>query len=94
MFRLMPLVALAAVVTAFLYIPIWAREALFHFSGDLIVVLYLLTIPTMTFFLGGWYPRSCFSMIGAARTLMQLFAYEIPCSWPSWPRRCWPTPGR
>ena len=32
----------------------------------------------MTFFLGGWYARSVFSMIGAARTLMQMFAYEIP----------------
>ena len=48
------------------------------FEGDVIVVLYLLTIPTFTFFLGGWYSRSVFSMIGAARTLTQLFAYEIP----------------
>jgi len=78
MFRLTPLVALTAVLAAFLYIPIWSNRALFGFQGDLIVVLYLLTIPTVTFFLGGWYSRSVFSMIGAARSLMQLFAYEIP----------------
>jgi|WetSurMetagenome_2_1015567.scaffolds.fasta_scaffold07185_5 NADH-quinone oxidoreductase subunit H len=78
MFRLMPPVALAACVTAILYVPMWSQTALFHFTGDLVVVLYLLTIPTVTFFLGGWYARSCFSMIGAARTLMQMFAYEIP----------------
>ena len=78
MFRLVPLVAMAAVVTAFFYIPIWGPTALFAFQGDVIVVLYLLTIPTVTFFLAGWYSRSVFSMIGAARNVLQLFAYEIP----------------
>jgi NADH-quinone oxidoreductase subunit H len=77
-FVLSPIVALAATVTAFFYIPIWSKNALFSFSGDVIVVLYLLTIPTITFFLAGWYSRSVFSMIGAARSVMQLFAYEIP----------------
>lgn len=77
-FRWSPVVALAATVTAYFYIPIWSHRALFSFEGDLIVVLYLLTIPTVTFFLGGWYSRSVFSMIGAARAIMQLFAYEIP----------------
>ena len=78
MFVLMPIIALTATVTACLYIPIWGRQALFPFQGDVIVVLYLLTIPTMTFFLGGWYSRSVFSAIGAVRSIMQLFAYEIP----------------
>jgi NADH-quinone oxidoreductase subunit H len=78
MFRLTPIVALTAAVTPILYIPLWGQRALYAFEGDVIVVLYLLTIPTVTFFLGGWYSRSAYSMIGAARTLMQLFAYEIP----------------
>jgi NADH-quinone oxidoreductase subunit H len=77
-FKLAPVVALASVVTAFLYIPLWGRQAAMSFPGDVIVVLYLLTIPTVTFFLGGWYSRSVYSMIGAARSIMQLFAYEIP----------------
>jgi NADH-quinone oxidoreductase subunit H len=77
-FRLMPVVALTAAITALLYIPMWGAQALFSFQGDVIVVLYLLTIPTLTFFLGGWYSRSVFSMIGAARSITQLFAYEIP----------------
>jgi NADH-quinone oxidoreductase subunit H len=78
MFRLMPVFALAAVVTAIFYIPIWGTQALFAFKGDLIVVIYLLTIPTLTFFLAGWHSTSLFSMIGATRTLTQLFAYEVP----------------
>jgi NADH-quinone oxidoreductase subunit H len=77
-FKNTPLVALASTVTAMVYIPVWGHKALFSFEGDVIVVLYLLTIPTMTFFLGGWYSRSVFSMLGAARSIMQLFAYEIP----------------
>jgi NADH-quinone oxidoreductase subunit H len=77
-FRLMPMIALTSAITALLYIPMWGAHALFSFQGDVIVVLYLLTIPTLTFFLGGWYSRSVFSMIGAARSITQLFAYEIP----------------
>jgi NADH-quinone oxidoreductase subunit H len=78
MFAATPIVALTAVVTAVLYIPIWKPSALFAFKGDVIVILYLLSIPTVAFFLGGWYSRSLYSMIGAARAITQLFAYEIP----------------
>jgi NADH-quinone oxidoreductase subunit H len=77
-FKLMPVVALTSTVVAVLYIPLWSTVALSAFTGDLIVVLYLLTIPTLTFFLGGWFSRSLYSLIGAARALSQLFAYEIP----------------
>lgn len=77
-FKLMPIFALAASISAILYIPIWSRHAVFQFNGDIIVILYLLTIPTLCYFLGGWYSRSIFSMIGAVRGLTQLFAYEVP----------------
>ncbi len=77
-FKLMPFFALAASCTAMLYIPLGSADAAFHFNGDVMVVLYLLTLPTLCFFLGGWYSRSIFSMIGAIRTLTQLFAYEVP----------------
>jgi len=78
MFILVPLFALAATVTAFLYIPLWSLNALYSFRGDLVVILYLLTLPTLTFFLGGWYSRSLYATIGAIRSITQLFAYEIP----------------
>ena len=78
LFKLMPVFALTSTITAFLYIPLTSTQALFSFKGDIIVVLYLLTIPTLTLFLGGWYSRSVFSTIGAMRSLTQLFSYEIP----------------
>jgi NADH-quinone oxidoreductase subunit H len=77
-FKLMPVFALTTTVVASFYIPIYSQKALFSFPGDLVVVLYLLTIPTMTFFLGGWFSRSLYSLVGAARAITQLFAYEIP----------------
>lgn len=77
-FKLMPVFALTATVVASFYVPIFSTQALFSFSGDLVVVLYLLTIPTLTFFLGGWFSRSLYSLVGAARAITQLFAYEIP----------------
>ena len=78
MFRLLPIFALAAVLTAFLYIPVWDTTAIFAFPGDFIVVFYLLTIPTFTFFLAGWHSTSLYSTIGSVRNLTQLFAYEVP----------------
>jgi NADH-quinone oxidoreductase subunit H len=78
MFRMMPIFALTSTVTAFFYIPMWQSQGLFSFTGDVIVVLYLLTIPTLCFFLGGWYSTSLYSKIGAVRSITQLFAYEVP----------------
>lgn len=78
MFKALPVFALAAAITAFLYIPLWGTSSLFAFEGDVIVVVYLLTIPTLTFFLGGWYSTSLYAMIGSVRSLTQLFAYEVP----------------
>lgn len=78
MFRALPIFAMAAVLTAFLYIPIWGAKAAYPFDGDLVVVFYLLTIPTLTFFLAGWHSTSLFATLGSVRNLTQLFAYEVP----------------
>lgn len=78
LFVLMPFFALAAAATTVLYIPLWGPQALFSFEGDAVVVLYLLTLPTLAFFLGGWFSTSLFATIGAVRMLTQLFAYEVP----------------
>ncbi|MDD2679776.1 MAG: NADH-quinone oxidoreductase subunit H [Candidatus Omnitrophica bacterium] len=78
MFKLAPILALTSVITAFLYIPLWKTGALFSFNGDIIVVFYLLTLPTLAFFIGGWYSTSLYARIGSVRCLTQLFAYEVP----------------
>src|SRR5512137_108635 len=49
MFRQLPLFSLAAASTAILYVPVIGIRSAYPFEGDLIVVLYLLTLPTLTF---------------------------------------------
>jgi NADH-quinone oxidoreductase subunit H len=78
LFVAMPILALTATISAFFYIPMWSARALFSFPGDSIVVMYLLTLPTLSFFLAGWYSTSLYSTLGAVRSLTQFFAYEIP----------------
>ncbi|MFH1199153.1 MAG: complex I subunit 1 family protein [Candidatus Omnitrophota bacterium] len=78
MFGVAPLFALTGAVTAFLYIPLWKAQSLLSFNGDVLVVLYLLTIPTLAFFIGGWYSTSLYARIGSVRSMTQLFAYEVP----------------
>lgn len=77
MFRVLPFFAMAAVMTALVSIPVGA-SALFSFQGDLVAVIYLLTIPTVTFFLAGWSSSSPYATVGSMRVLTQLFAYEVP----------------
>ncbi len=78
MFTAAPIIGLAAIFAAFLYLPIVSSTGLHSFNGDLIVVLYLLTIPTLAMFLGGWYSGNVFGQKGGMRVASLLFSYEIP----------------
>ncbi|RLC61787.1 MAG: NADH-quinone oxidoreductase subunit H [Chloroflexi bacterium] len=73
----LPMVSLAAVLTAGLYIPVGGQAAA-AFEGDLIVVLFLLSIPALAYFLAGWVSVSVFSVVGGNRSLLQYFSYEVP----------------
>ena len=82
LFRALPVVGLAVVSTAALLLPVWnfnlAAPGPTSFSGDIIVMLYLLSLPTLVFFLAGWSSTNLFSTLGASRVLTMLFAYEVP----------------
>lgn len=77
-FAFMPLLSLASVITAGLYIPVWHLSRFNSFEGDLVVVAYLLAIPSFSLFLAGWFSVSPYSLLGGTRVLTQLFAYEVP----------------
>ena len=78
MFVGLPLVALAGALTAGLYVPLAGLPPTFGFPGDLIVVLYLLSLLTLGIGLAGANSLDRFSLIGATRTLTQVFSYEAP----------------
>jgi NADH-quinone oxidoreductase subunit H len=78
MFHALPLVALAAVFTAALIVPLFGVAPLFSFGGDLIVALYLLGLLTLCVGLAGANTATSFSLMGSVRLFTQLFAYEAP----------------
>lgn len=48
------------------------------FSGDLIVVLYLLTVPAIALILGAFASRNPLASVGASREIKLILAYELP----------------
>jgi NADH-quinone oxidoreductase subunit H len=74
---LLPIASLAAVLSAAAYVPL-AGQKVQSFEGDLIVVVFLLSLPTLAFFLAGWFSVSIYSVIGGNRSLLQYLAYEVP----------------
>ena len=78
LFHGLPIVALAGVLTAALYVPLFGLGPAFSFQGDLIVVAYLLVLPTMCIGLAGASNADRFSLVGATRALTQFFSYEAP----------------
>jgi NADH-quinone oxidoreductase subunit H len=49
---LLPLISLSSVLTAGLYVPI-AGYTPFSFEGDLIVIIFLMSVPTLAYYLAG-----------------------------------------
>ena len=82
MFSALPVFGLTIVTLVAMYLPLWhysvGTVSFNSFPGDLIVVAYLLTLPTLIFFLAGWHSSNLFSTLGGARVLTMLFGYEVP----------------
>lgn len=74
----LPIAALAGALTAALYVPIFGLAPAYSFEGDLIVTVYLLSLLTLCMGLAGANTLNRFALVGATRTLTQLFSYEAP----------------
>ncbi len=73
----LPLLSLSAVLTAGLYIPI-AGFSPVSFEGDLIVILFLMSVPTLAYYVAGIVSVGIYSILGGGRSLLQFFSYEVP----------------
>jgi len=78
MFIFLPIVALTAILTAALYVPMFGFKPAFSFQGDLVVAVYLLSLMTLCTGLAGANTEDRFSLMGATRALTQMFSYEAP----------------
>jgi formate hydrogenlyase subunit 4 len=78
MFNFAPVVALASVFTILLYLPIAGFSPVLAGQGDLILVMYLLTIPALALVAGGFASGSPYATVGAQREMVTMIAYEFP----------------
>jgi formate hydrogenlyase subunit 4 len=78
LFNLAPVLALASAITILLYLPIAGFAPVLSGGGDLILVMYLLTIPALALVAGGFASGSPYATVGAQREMVTMIAYEFP----------------
>ncbi|MBD3171243.1 hypothetical protein GF326_02100 [Candidatus Bathyarchaeota archaeon] len=83
-FKIVPVFIFAIPLAATFLIPIqsitslWGYEPVTAFEGDLIMVLFLMSITVLAVFLAGWSSGNVFGAVGATRVAFMMLAYEIP----------------
>ncbi len=78
MFATIPILTLALAVTPLFLIPIASTSALVWFEGDLVFIMFVMTLIALTLFLAAWSATNRFSTIGGLRVVLQMLGYEIP----------------
>jgi len=77
-FNLVPLVGLVATISILLYLPLGGFPPVLSQNGDLILILYLLIIPSLAMVVGGFSSGSPYAVVGAQREMATMIAYEFP----------------
>jgi len=83
-FNFVPIFIFALPLAATFLIPIqsitnlWGYEPISSFEGDLIMVLFLMSLTVLAVFLAGWSSGNLFGSVGATRVALMMLAYEIP----------------
>ena len=72
-----PVVGMVSLAVTMLFIPICGFSA-FSGTADLLVVLYLLTIPAVCLIVGGSASGSPFAGVGISREMVAMMSYELP----------------
>ena len=72
-----PVVGMVRLAVTMLFIPICGFSA-FSGTADLLVVLYLLTIPAVCLIVGGSASGSPFAGVGISREMVAMMSYELP----------------
>ncbi|HON81116.1 MAG TPA: NADH-quinone oxidoreductase subunit H [Methanoregulaceae archaeon] len=77
-FNLAPIIALVSSLVILLYIPLGSLNSPLGMYGDLILVMYLLTIPALAMVAGGFASGSPYATVGAQREMVTMIGYEFP----------------
>lgn len=73
-----PLIGLAAATLVSTMLWLLNADPKATFVGDLIVIIYLLTLPSLALIIGGSASRNPLSALGASREMKLILAYELP----------------
>ncbi len=73
-----PIIGLVTAITVLFYIPYGSWGPVFGPYGDVILVLYLLTIPALSMVIGGFASGSPYATVGAQREMVMMMSYEFP----------------
>lgn len=80
LFQFAPIMCVMGSAALLLYIPLFGQPALFEGSGDAILIIYLLTIPSLALVAGGFASSSPYASVGAQREMVVMIGYEFPLS--------------
>jgi formate hydrogenlyase subunit 4 len=78
LFNLAPFIAITASLVILLYLPLGSIYSPMSMYGDLVLVMYLLTIPALAMVAGGFASGSPYATVGAQREMVTMIAYELP----------------
>jgi len=74
----MPVIALASSIAVLMYLPFGSLAPILGEAGDMILVLYLLIVPSLALVIGGFASGSPYATVGAQREMVSMIAYELP----------------
>jgi NADH-quinone oxidoreductase subunit H len=77
-FLMAPVIGFASVILVSTLLWINNINPVKSFLGDLIVVLYLLVIPSVSIIMGGFASRNPLASLGASREMKLVLSYELP----------------
>ena len=77
-FLMAPVIGLASVILVSTLLWINNINPTKSFLGDLIVVLYLLVIPSISIIMGGFASKNPLASLGASREMKLVLSYELP----------------
>ncbi len=78
LFKFAPILCLMGSAVLLLYIPMFGQKALLDGFGDVIVLLYLLVIPSLALVVAGFSSSSPYATVGAQREMVIMMSYEFP----------------
>ena len=78
LFKATPILCLVGSISLLLYIPLFGQTAMLSGFGDAIVVMYLLTIPSLALVVAGFSSSSPYATVGAQREMVMMMSYEFP----------------